>query len=100
VATNETPDGARTQTERSCLARLCEMDRSLGEMEPALPEDVRAIGTEARRGVSFWLQRLAQGGADLEALTASMADLAKLMDALTRRLLLRPWNGEPQGPRS
>ena len=91
---------SRTRTERSCLARLSEMDRTLREMEPALPEDARPIGAEARRGVSFWLQRLAQGGADLEALTASMADLANLMEALTRRLLLQPWSGEPKGPRS
>jgi len=94
------PADSRAQTERSCLARLAEMDRSLREMEPALPEDVRPIGAEARRGVSFWLQRLAQGGADLQALTASMADLAKLMEALTRRLLLEPWDGAPKGPRS
>ena len=91
---------SRAATERTCLARLYEMDRALAKMEPQLPDDVKPIGAAARQGVSLWLGKLAQGGADLRELTAAMAELAQLMNALTRRLLLTPWDGQPRGPRS
>jgi hypothetical protein len=81
-----------SQSERACLERLSAMDRSLAEMEPQLPEDMKPLGAEARLRVSLWLGKLAQGGADLESLATAMAELTLMMDALTARLLLQPWD--------
>jgi len=94
------PGDPRAETERACLARLSEMERTLAEMEPGLPDDMKPLGAEARRRVARWLHELAGGGADLGGLTAAMAELAEMMNALTARLLLKPWDGQPRGPRS
>ena len=74
------------ESERACLARLHEMDAALARMERELPDDVRPLGAEARQKVAAWTARLAQGGADLGQLTAAMAEISSLMDALTARL--------------
>jgi hypothetical protein len=77
------------------------MDEVLAGMEPQLPDDVKPLGTEARRRVSLWLGLLGQGNADLAALSSAMVELTQMMDALTQRLLLVPWRGNtPRGPRS
>ena len=74
---------------------------ALSEMAPQLPADVRGLGAEARKQVSFWLGRMAAGGADLGELSSAMAQLAELMNALTARLLLAPWSGHAErGPKS
>lgn len=74
------------------------MDRALGEMEPQLPDDMKPLGTEARRRVSLWLGKLAVGDADLAELTSTMAELTLMMDAMTARLLLQPWDARtPRG---
>ena len=82
------------------MSRLCQMEAALAEMEPQLPDDMRALGAEARQRVSFWLARIGAGGADLEELSAAMAELTSLMTSLTQRLLLAPWDAGPRGPRS
>ena len=82
-----------TDSERACLLRLREMDAALARMEQELPDDVRALGAEARSKVAVWLDRLAAGGADLEKLKEAMRDISAMMDALTARLLLAPWEG-------
>ncbi|MFL5309909.1 MAG: hypothetical protein ACJ79H_05580 [Myxococcales bacterium] len=84
------PDSAR-----ACLARLYEMDAALERMEIELPDDVRPVGAEARRRVRSWLTRLGGGDADLRGLTDAMRDISRMMDALTARLLLVPWEGHP-----
>ena len=92
---------SRTDSERACLARLSEMDEALALMQAELPDDVRSVGERARRTVHLWLHKLAQGGADLSQLSAAMAEISSLMDALTARLLLVPWDGRAEkGPRS
>ena len=88
-----------TESERLCLARLGEMDAALARMQQELPDDAAVLGDEARRTVKVWLVRLAQGGADLEAMSAAMREIGSLMDALTARLLLVPWDGHPAPPR-
>ena len=90
----------RAETERECMARLYEMERTLAEMEPQLPDDMRALGAEARRRVAFWLGRIGNGGADLQALSSAMGELKALMGSLTERLLLLPWDRGTSGPRS
>jgi len=85
------PDSAR-----ACLARLYEMDAALARMEPELPDDMRPLGAEARRRVHTWLARLGAGDSDLEGLTDAMSEISRMMDALTARLLLVPWDGHPQ----
>lgn len=87
----------RSQSERACLVRLQEMDTALQRMARELPEDVQAVGAQARERVGFWLRRIAAGGADLSALTEAMQEISVLMDALTARLLLAPWDG-PRDP--
>ena len=84
----------RSQSERACLCRLQEMDDALAHMEVELPDDMRPLGAEARKRVSFWLQRIAAGGADLSQLVEAMRDISGMMDALTARLLLVPWDGQ------
>jgi hypothetical protein len=83
-----------------CLARLHEMDAALARMELELPEDVRAVGAEARRRVHDCLHRLGSGAdPDLRALTDAVHEISRMMDALTARLLLVPWDGHPRaGP--
>jgi hypothetical protein len=80
---------------RACLARLYEMDAALERMEDELPDDVRPVGAEARRCVRDWLARLGGGDADLRGLSEAMRDISRMMDALTARLLLVPWDGRP-----
>jgi hypothetical protein len=91
------PDSESTSV---CLARLYEMDAALERMELELPEDVRAVGAEARRRVHDCLHRLGSGGdPDLRALTEAVQEISRMMDALTARLLLVPWDGHPRaGP--
>jgi len=84
-----------TGTARACLARLHEMDAALERMELELPDDVRSVGAEARRRVHAWLTRLGNGDGDLRGLTEAMRDISRMMDALTARLLLVPWDGHP-----
>lgn len=83
-----TPD-----SERACLARLHEMDAALARMERELPDDVRSVGADARRRVAIWLDRLAAGGVELAQFTEGMREISGMMDALTARLLLAPWDG-------
>ena len=80
---------------RACLARLVEMDEALRRMQPELPADAQPVGAQARSTVALWKTRLAQGGADLAQLTVAMNEVSELMDALTARLLLVPWDGHP-----
>jgi hypothetical protein len=82
-------------SERACLARLREMDAALARMERELPDDVRPDGAEARRRVAFWLERIGAGGADLSQLSDAMREISGMMDSLTARLLLVPWDGPP-----
>jgi hypothetical protein len=86
-----------TDSERACLLRLREMDAALARMERELPDDVRAVGADARSKVAVWLDLLAAGGADLEKLKDAMREISGMMDALTARLLLAPWEG-PRRP--
>ncbi len=83
-----TPD-----SERACLARLHEMDAALARMERELPDDVRSLGAEARQRVAIWLDKLAAGGVELAQFSEAMREISGMMDALTARLLLAPWDG-------
>ena len=86
---------------RACLARLHEMDAALLRMEGVLPDDVRAFGAQVRQRVAAWRERLAVGEADLSQLTDVLSEISGLMDALTARLLLAPWDGPKRtGPKS
>ena len=78
---------------RACLARLHEMDAALLRMEGVLPDDVRAFGAEVRQRVAIWLDRMAAGGVELEQFSEAMREISGMMDALTARLLLAPWDG-------
>ena len=84
-----------TDSERACLARLHEMDEALAKMVRELPDDAMPIGAEARKQVAFWMRRIAAGGADLTQLGEAMQDISGMMDSLTARLLLVPWEGPP-----
>jgi hypothetical protein len=86
---------AQTDAEQACLARLVEMDEALRLMQRELPEDAQPVGSQARSTVALWKAKLAQGGADLSQLTVAMNEVSELMDALTARLLLVPWDGHP-----
>lgn len=86
----------RSESERACLARLVEMEAALRAMVAELPPDSVPLGEEALAKVLEWKLRLGQGGADLEALSGAMSGISELMDALTSRLLLQPWDG-PKG---
>jgi hypothetical protein len=83
-------------SQRACLARLGEMDAALARMEVELPEDVRSFGAEARLKVAAWRERLAEDDADLGQLAEGLREIARMMDALTARLLLAPWDGPPR----
>jgi|GEM_PF-1277368 len=87
--------GEKAESERACLSRLQEMDEALAQMELELPEEMRPLGALARKRVHAWLHRIAAGGADLAQLSEAMAEISGLMDALTARLLLVPWDGHP-----
>lgn len=85
----------------ACLARLREMDDALARMEQELPDDMRALGAEARRKVAGFRERLAAGESGLEDLAAGLREIAGMMDVLTARLLLVPWDARPlPGPKS
>jgi hypothetical protein len=86
------------ESETACLARLTEMDRALELMQAELPDDALPIGDEARAKVRVWMTRLAEGGADLGALSLDLVEIGSLMDELTARLLLVPWEGHPKPP--
>jgi hypothetical protein len=80
-----------------CVARLYEMDAALERMELELPDDVRAVGAEARRRVHDCLDRLGSGAdPDLRALTEAVHEISRMMDVLTARLLLVLWDGHPR----
>ena len=83
----------RPESERACIARLQEMDDALARMERELPDDVRPLGVEARKRVATWIDRLNVGGVDLAQFTEAMSEISGMMDALTSRLLLVPWDG-------
>ena len=90
-----------SKARRACLARLQEMDVALARMERELPDDVRSLGAEARRKVAGFCARLAAGEEDLEPLSAGLREISEMMDVLTARLLLAPWDGRPRtGPKS
>jgi len=82
-----------SRSRRACLARLLEMDSALARMERELPADVVSIGRDARRKVALWRNRLASGEAELSGLSATLREISLMMDALTARLLLAPWDG-------
>ena len=85
------------ESERACIARLHEMDAALERMEKELPDDVRSVGAEARKRVAYWLARLATGGVELARFTDAMREISGMMDALTARLLMAPWEGPKPG---
>ncbi len=87
----------KPDSERACILRLQEMDAALQRMERELPEDVRQVGVEARKRVATWLERLAAGGVELSQFTEAMREISGMMDALTARLLLAPWDGPERG---
>jgi hypothetical protein len=82
-----------SSSRRACLARLQEMDSALARMERELPADVVAIGADARRKVALWRDRLAAGDGELSGLAETLREISLMMDALTARLLLAPWDG-------
>ena len=87
----------------ACLARLREMDAALARMEQELPDDVRSVGAESRRKVVGFCEQLAAAGsdADLAQLSAGLREISAMMDVLTARLLLAPWDPQPgPGPKS
>ena len=81
-----------TDSARSCLDRLREMDVALEAMERELPEDVRAIGAAARQRVAACMRRVAESGADEDDVPQALREIARMMDALTARLLFVPWD--------
>ena len=83
----------RPDSERACIARLQEMDAALARMERELPGDVRQLGKDARERVATWIDRLLVGGVDLAQFTEAMREISGMMDALTSRLLMVPWDG-------
>ena len=83
----------RPDSERACIARLQEMDAALARMERELPDDVRQLGKDARERVATWIDRLLVGGVDLARFTEAMREISGMMDALTSRLLMVPWDG-------
>lgn len=89
--------GGQSESERACLRRLTEMDAALVAMVKELPDDMVPLGEKARGLVKSWQLRIAQGGADLGKLTEAMQEIAGMMDALTSRLLLVPWDGPAKG---
>ena len=85
----------------ACLARLREMDAALARMERELPDDMRAFGAEARRKVAGFCEMLAAADADPTLLSEGLRELSGMMDVLTARLLLVPWDPLPSpGPKS
>jgi hypothetical protein len=75
------------------------MDAALVLMERELPDDVRAVGAAARRRVAVCIERLASGNAHPAELDDALREIAQMMDALTARLLLVPWD-PPRGLKS
>lgn len=89
--------GGQSESEKACLLRLTEMEVALLAMVRELPDDVVPLGEKAQSLVKTWQLRIAQGGADLGKLTDAMLQITLLMDALTSRLLLVPWEGPAKG---
>jgi hypothetical protein len=87
------------ESSRECLERLREMDAALVRMEKELPDDVRAVGAVARRRVATCIERLTSGSAKPTELSDALREIAQMMDALTARLLLVPWE-PPRGMKS
>src|SRR5260221_248309 len=77
------------------LWELCRIAR-----ERELPDDVRQVGAEARQRVALWLARMAAGGVELSQFSEAMREISAMMDALTTRLLLAPWDGPRSGLKS
>ena len=91
----------KPDSELACIARLREMDAALARMEREIPDDVRQLGAEARKRVATWIARLVVGGVDLAQFSEAMREISGMMDALTSRLLMMPWDGEkPTGLKS
>lgn len=86
------------ESARACVARLHEMDRALERMERELPDDVRSFGAEAREHVAVWVARLSSGSVEQAEFTEAMSEISAMMDALTARLLLAPWDGPARQP--
>jgi hypothetical protein len=84
------------ESSKESLKRLREMDEALIRMEKELPEDVRAVGALARRRVATCIERLSSGSAAPGELQETLREVAQMMDALTARLLLVPWD-PPRG---
>ncbi len=76
------------------IAELHRMQAALVEMERELPDDMKPLGAEARRRADLWLARVASGSADMKQLSSDMAELSEMMNALTARLLLQPWDSD------
>ena len=57
--------------QRACLARLQEMDAA-------------------------WRERLERDDLELSQLSEGLREISRMMDALTARLLLAPWDGPPR----
>jgi len=93
--------GDMSDARSACLARLREMEAALARMERELPDDVRGVGAEARRRVAEFCEQLAAGEGDLAQLAAALREISGMMDVLTARLLLAPWDPRPApGPKS
>jgi hypothetical protein len=84
-----------TDSARACLDRLREMDTALEHMEHELPDDVRSIGAAARKRVALCVSRLTVDGAQPDELADALRDVSQMMDALTARLMLVPWDPAP-----
>jgi hypothetical protein len=84
------------ESSKECLERLREMDEALVRMEKELPDDVQAVGAAARQRVAVCIERLASGSAKPSELRDALGEIAQMMDALTARLLLVPWD-PPRG---
>jgi chromosome segregation ATPase len=92
----ECDNAGMDDAQRACLARLQEMDAALARMERELPDDVRSFGAEARRKVAAWRERLERDDLELSQLSEGLREISRMMDALTARLLLAPWDGPPR----
>jgi hypothetical protein len=68
------------------------MEQALEKMELELPDDVKALGAEARRHVASCLRRLSAGETDPGRLSNTIERISGLMDTLTERLLFAPFD--------
>src|ERR1700731_2182235 len=92
----ECDNAGMDDAQRACLARLQEMDAALARMERELPDDVQGFGREARRKVAAWRERLERDNPEPSQLSEGLREISRMMDALSARLLLVPWDGPPR----